>query len=61
LLRALKYKKNCDVRDTSILAEEFTYGRKSKKVVGYKVATDGIYFLGFEGRVRGTDYLISVQ
>ena len=48
-------------RDTSILAEEFTYGRKSKKVVGYKVATDGIYFLGLEGRVRGTDYLISVQ
>ena len=48
-------------RDTSALGEQYDYGRKAKGVLEYKVPADGDYFLSLEGRVRGTDYFISIQ
>ncbi|HYX29378.1 MAG TPA: tetratricopeptide repeat protein [Pyrinomonadaceae bacterium] len=48
-------------RDESFLIGNYTSGRKSKGIVEYKVTADGTYFLSLEGRVRGTDYVISVQ
>ena len=48
-------------RDTSYLTQQSTYGRKAKAVVEYRVLADGDYLLSLEGRVRGTDYFISIQ
>jgi len=48
-------------RDTSYLTQNYTSGRKAKEVVEYKAANDGDYFLSLEGRVRGTDYFISIE